>query len=193
MTIFTLDELPTGFIDAEPGSGFYMFSSLQQGHTTYPASHIEDANKLTADAKIDLFCIVLLDKVTKLFLKQDDTRTWQGDSYEGTAIKVSGVAQYADDQSSRPSLMLYNPRGVFNTFIDQGLVEGATVIRYRLLKAHLDADLPIYQRQKWKVSRIASMRGNALALELRDMLDGQIIITPARMYMPPDFPVMSLT
>lgn len=192
-TTYTFN-IPTIYINVQSSVGFYKVAQRPtggQGHVAYPTSHLEDANKLESDAYVELFQITLIDKVTKIFQKVDNTVTWQGDTYEGTSIKLTGVAQYADDQTSRPQLLLYNPDNVFNALVDQGALIRATVARYRILKTDLDADRAIYRRQQWIISRVPSMKGNTIACELRDMMDGQIFVIPARMYIPPDFPAVS--
>lgn len=117
---------------------------------------------------------------------------WQGNTYESTAIKIDGVGRYADDEVARPKLSLFNPEGVYSSLVDQGLLDAATVVRYRVLKYDVDNDRPVYRRQQWKVSRIATISSNAIVLELRDLMDGQIFSVPGRMFIPPDFPTVGI-
>lgn len=157
-----------------------------------PESHVEDSQKLEADAIVDLFEITLNDTVTKIYMKMNSTVDYQGKTYQGTLIKIDGVASYADDQVSRPKLSVWNPEGVFSSFIDQGLLDNGRVKRIRVLKEHLDNNVNISRTQQWRITRVASNVKPIIVLELRDMLDGQMFLTPARMFIPPTFPVVSL-
>ncbi len=174
------------------GVDYYKARVLQYNGVNYPAEHIEDSKELDADAYIDLFEIVLAANLGRLFLKQNHDAVWQGNTYEGTGIKLEGVGTYADDEVARPTLSLFNPDGVFSYLVDQGGLENAKIIRYRVLKTHVETDTPVYRRQQWFVKRIASLRRGLIALELRDMLDGQAFMVPGRMFIPPEFPIVSL-
>lgn len=174
------------------GIGFLNLEFIKFNGEPVPAEHVEDAQKLEADGYVDLFQIILSDKSSKIYLKINKDVDWQGNTYEGTGIQIDGVGTYSDDTTSRPKLTLFNPDGVFSSLLDQGLLDNATIVRYRVLKAHVDADLPIYRRQQWKVSRVASVKTPFIQLELRDMLDGQNFQVPGRMFIPPDFPTVSL-
>lgn len=186
-------EIPTLYYSTSGAVGTFTTEliSLPNG-AVVPKSHIEEASKLEAEAYVHLYEILLPGNLGAIYQKPDNTAVWGGKTYEGTAIKLTGVGQYADEESSRPTLILYNPDNVFSSLVDQGYLEGATVTRIRLHRNHLEADLPIAQRQKWTLSRVASVRGQLITCELRDKLDGHNFITPARMYIPPEFPAVSL-
>lgn len=186
-------DIPTLEATFSSSIDYYVLETVNRNGLIVPAAQMEDATQLEADAYIHLFEITLVDNSAKLYLKMDNDVTWQGNFFQGTGIKVTGVAQYADDEVARPGLMLYNPERVFSSLVEQGLLEGASVIRYRILKQHLDADLPVYRRQKWKISRVASLRGDIITCEMRDMLDGQAFVVPGRMFIPPEFPTVSLS
>lgn len=175
------------------GGNVFKVITVKFGGEPVPVEHMEDAQKLDADAYVDLFQLILSDGVTKLHLKKDHDVTWQGDDYEGTGIKIDGVGKYADDETSRPRLSIINPEGVYSALIDQGYIDKATVVRYRVLKEHIEQDVAIYRRQQWKVSRVATLTKAIVVLELRDMMDGQTFLTPGRMFIPPDFPAVSLS
>lgn len=156
-----------------------------------PTSHVEDASKLEADGIVEFFQIHLSDNSSVIYVKMDSTVEWNGNEYQGTAIKLSGVGQFSDDETARPTLMLFNPAKVYSHLVDQGYLEGGTLTRYRVLAKHVEMNVPIFQRQKWKISRVASLRGDTITCELRDMMDGQNFVVPGRMYIPPDFPAVS--
>lgn len=192
MTTYTFSP-PTKYFQQGAGAEFYKFGVVIRSGNEIPASHMADAQHLEGDAYVELFQILLSDKATKIFQKVDKGVTWQGDTYEGVPIQITGVEQTADDETARPQLMLFNPNKVYSSLVNQGLLEGAMVSRYRVLKQHVEADLPIYRRQSWKIARVASVKGEVIACEMRDMLDGQVFQTPPRMYIPPEFPAVSLS
>ena len=173
-------------------SDVFKVKSITFSGEAIPGQHVEDAQKLDADGYVELFEILLSDKSTKLYLKMNKEVTWQGNLYESTAIKIDGVAKYADDEVARPKLSLFNPEGVYSSLVDQGQLDAATIIRYRVLKYDIDNNRPVYRRQQWKVSRITGIVGNMISLELRDLMDGQIFSVPGRMFIPPDFPTVGI-
>lgn len=185
--------IPTLEATISLGIGYYLLETVTRNGLVIPASHMEDAHKLEADGYVYLFEITLVDNSARLYLKMDNDVTWQGNSYQGTGVKITGVAQYADSEASRPTLMLFNPERVFSSLVEQGLLEGASVVRYKILKQHLDADLPVYRHQKWRITRVAGLRGDVITCEMRDMLDGQNFLVPGRMFIPPDFPTVSIS
>ena len=175
------------------GAGVYILEKIPTSGEPRPREHYEDSHKLQADGIVYLYQIIMDNGLTTIYLKQDNDVEWQGQSYEGTGVDLTGVGAYADDTLSRPKMAIFNPNGAYSYLVDQGLLEGATVVRYQVLKQHLDLDLPIFVRQQWKLSRVVSVKLNLITVELRDMLDGQVFTTPARMYIPPEFPTVSLS
>ena len=190
-----LEKLNMPTLELYLGSGMSVFilELIKFTGDPIPAAHMEDALKLDADGYVDLFQIILPNALGSIYIKLNKTVTWQGNTYEGTGVQIDGVGNYADDTVSRPKLVIFNPNGVYSYLLDQGLLDSATIVRYRVLKADIENDRAIYRRQQWKVSRIASVKSNYIGLELRDMLDGQNFLTPGRMFIPPDFPTVSLS
>lgn len=160
--------------------------------TTYPQEHLQDSVSLEPDGIVDLFYVVLTEG-GQLYLKANDTVTWQGNTYEGTMIKIDGVSQSSGDEISRPRLTVANPDGMFSALVSQNLLENAIVTRYRVLRKDIDADINQYRLQTWKVTRVSSLTRIQITLELREQLDGQFFVVPARMFMPPEYPFVSLS
>lgn len=155
-------------------------------------SHIEDSQKLDADAYVTLFQITLNDGATTLYYKASKSGTWQGQTYIGTGISLSGAGSSAESEVYRPTLNLFNPNGVHNESLINGLFENATVVRIRVLKEHFTANTAIYRSNKWKIARVSSVKRPFITFELRTPSDGALVQIPARMFMPPDFPSVSL-
>lgn len=185
-------QVPTLEINTTPTAGFYYFYTITFSGSPVPSTHVEDSKKLEADACVDLFEIALAENAGTLYLKMNKTVEWQGNIYEGTGIQIEGVASFADDEVSRPKLSIWNPEGIFSSLVDKGTLEGAVVSRIRVLKTDLDNNLPVFRREKWKLTRVVSLKNPSIVCELRDMMDGQNFLTPGRMFIPPEFKTVSL-
>lgn len=152
----------------------------------------EDRVKLTADGIVELVQIELALGGT-LRLKNNDTVTWQGNEWEGLALQFQGYGNSADEELSRPTLSIANPEGVLSQYILSGQLEKSIVKRIRVLRQNLLADLNIFEQQSWYISRVITVNKLMASFELRNPLDGPNFLCPARMFLPPDFPAVSLT
>jgi lambda family phage minor tail protein L len=157
-----------------------------------PTSHIVESQKLTADGVVELFEIVLNDN-SHVYIKNNNTVTWQGIAYEGMPLKMSGVSANADEEQSRPTMVIFNPENMFGSFVANGVMEKALVIRRRVLYVDLLANNNIASTRRWLVGRVTSLTQQSLTVELRNLTDGPNFVVPRRMYTPPDFPVVSLS
>ncbi|ESY35772.1 hypothetical protein NKK48_01580 [Mesorhizobium sp. C386A] len=158
-----------------------------------PDEHMTESQKLTADAFVNLYEIQLKTEPVIMLLSDSVSRTWGGRNWEMFGIQLTGEKRSADGEETRPKLQLINPEGVFSTLVRQRLLDRATVIRYRLLRAHFEGDVQIYQRRMWYVSRIADVTaGQSITAELRVMTEGPNSKIPARQFIPPDFPMVRL-
>lgn len=161
--------------------------------TTAPTSHLEEAQKLEADALVDLYELYLKTSTTVLRFKNENSVTWGGKLYEGMAVKLSGDARTADAEETRATMRVMNPEGIFNAFAFDGKLDMATLIRKRVLRQHIDGNVQIFQQRMWYISRITEVITNqSLTVELRNMSEGPVFMIPARMFIPPEFPTVSL-
>lgn len=161
---------------------------------TLPVEHIEENQKLEGSGYADLFRIVLRSGA-EIYLKNNDSMDWNGNTYEGTAIKLTGVANHADEQVARPNLQVLNPGKIFNPIIRDGDLDRATVIRYRIRRSNgtvIDTTLAKAQVMSWTIMRVVSLDEPFVSFELRDQLDGPNFTVPARQFIPPEFPLVSL-
>lgn len=156
-----------------------------------PAAHASENQKLQADAYVELWEIALVPSGI-ILIKNDDSVTWQNKLYESCPVKLSGAELNADAQKSRPTLSVANPDKKFNPYIDQGVLEKATVTRLRVLRSDIDNDRNIFQSRSWVVARPAKLVGVVLTLELREMSDGPNHKIPGRQFVAPEFPVVTL-
>jgi phage-related protein len=155
-----------------------------------PESHKEENLKLEAQPYVELFEIILYND-TVLRLKAGDDVTWQGHLWEGYPISVMGH-ELDTEKLSRPILKAVNPEGIFSSLFVNGELEKATLYRYRVLRHDLDADRAIYQRLKWIIWKVKTITSHWVEMELRNPIDGNNFNVPARLYVQPEFPSVTL-
>lgn len=158
---------------------------------TTPVEHLEESLKLEADKPIDLWEIVLKNTSTRIYARYGPTVTWQGHEYQKMGIQLTEESEHADDQNGRPTLTVVNPDGLFGPFAAAGYLELATVYRRRVHQVHLNANANIYEQRVWFVGRIVGVRPQAIQLELRGANDIPNFLIPPRMYLAPEFPIVS--
>lgn len=158
--------------------------------TIIPDTHKIENLKLEADAYVDLFQIDLYNKTT-LRLKAGDDIEWAGYLWEGYPIELSGH-ELDSEKLSRPTLRVVNPEGIFSSLFISGDIEKATLYRYRVLRQDLDNNREIYQRLKWIIWNVKLITKNYVELELRNPMDGNNFNVPARLFIQPDFPSVTL-
>lgn len=156
--------------------------------TSFPTTHLNEAQKLTADAEVDLFTVTLKNlPIVYRFWDSTSNITWQGHTYEAMACSLSGDMRSAEGEEARPLLRVFNPLGIFNEVALNGDLDLAVVSRKRVLRAHLDANTNIFIQRLWYVGRVRELiSGQAITLELRSMSEGANFQIPARMYIPSD-------
>ena len=160
-----------------------------------PQDHLDESQQITADALVSLFEITLngTPNISKIYFTDGKTTTWRGKQYEAITCKISGVSRSADDSKSRPTLTVVNPIGMFSGFAFAGYFDGANLIRKRVLLNHLNLNIDLSQVNYWYISRVKEMiAGQSLTFELRSLTDGPDHFLPARKYIPPEFPFVTL-
>ena len=158
---------------------------------TIPQSHITDSQGLIGDAEIEMYQIDLSGG-SSLFLTPDYTRTWNGHTWDGCAIKLTGEGTFSNDQVAKPRLQIQNPDGLYSQLVSQGSLNKALVTRYRVLLSDLNDNVPIYVSNIWQVNRIASLNKLIVDAELRGLSDATNFIIPADTYQPPNYPAVTL-
>ena len=182
-----------------------------------PETQLEDAQKLIADGIVQLYEIKLADGTT-YYYKQDNTAFWNGHTWTGIPILFEGYSTAQGDSYSRPTLSIANPdkmseidgysRSTLSSLINPmvvrdnndniiaeypyGLLYRAKVTRYLVLYEDFRANKLIYQKKKWIVWHIKTINKNFIQVELRNYMDGVNFDVPARMYIPPEFPFVTL-
>jgi len=155
------------------------------------AQHNIDRVKLTSEAIVELFRLELIGGGT-IFLKNDNTVTWQGHTWEGLALNVTGYSNNSDQELSRPTLSIANPEGILSQYIISGAMEKAIVKRIRVLKSNLDSNLNIFEQHSWYISRVIVINKAVISFELRNPVDGPQFQLPPRKFLPPEYPAVRL-
>jgi phage-related protein len=160
---------------------------------TAPVSHLQEAQKLTADSQVDLYKVQLVNQPVIFRFKDGESLTWLGDYYEGMACSMSGDTRSGDGEESKPILRVMNPLGIFNYSAINGDLEKAVVTRRRVLRQHVDSNANIYEQRMWYVGRVRELiSGQSITFELKNMTEGPNFQIPVRMYLPPEFPFVTL-
>lgn len=156
-----------------------------------PASHIAEAHGLETDGYPKLFQIDLIGG-GHLYFRDGPAITWWGILWESNGVMLSDVRKSASDDLNRPRLVIRNPDGVYCTLVDQGLLNRAIVTRFTVRRTDLEAGTVAYQKHQWRVARILENNRVNVTAELRSALDGQMSVVPADVYVPPEYPMVSL-
>lgn len=155
-----------------------------------PISHKREAQKLTQDAEVEMFEITL-NPSGFLYLVNGPSFTWQGNLYEEHSAQISGVKRSSDESTPRPTFRFSNPAKVFSKAIAGGSLNRAQLVRRKVLRRDVDNNVNVSDAQVWLMTRVVEL-GDFVAVELRAPSDGPQFITPARMFIPPEFPFVTL-
>jgi hypothetical protein len=166
--------------------------SLQE----FPSDQLTEAQQLTADALVDLFQITFTVSGTTnvTYFTPGPTCTWQGNTFQSMACKLSGKQKSTQGQQTRPQMVVLNPAGIFTAPALSGYFEGAMLIQYKVLYQDILANSALYTKYIWRISRVFGiMSGQSISFELRTISDGPQFNIPARKYMPDaGFPFVTL-
>lgn len=158
-----------------------------------PATHISDALKLQADGKVHFYEVNSLGGAT-VYIKPDNDWTWRGDDYYGLPISLSGEKQ-ATEGTPTPKLTIGQQDLdllPFKALIHGGNLDGAQIIRRKVLLDHVLSDSAISEDTYFRVKRIDSYSRSTITLTLATFSSaiGQTI--PFREYVTPDFPWVTI-
>ena len=158
-----------------------------------PVQHLQDAQKLTADGYVHLYEIVLRNNQGTVFLSDSGLITWQGQTYDSAPITMTGEKETSTEEVARPILTVYNPENVLASFIVTRVLEKSIVKRKQVLRANIDGNNNIFDQRTWFIGRVTSFLRGQLTVELRNLTDGPNFMMPRRQYLPPEFPVVSVS
>ena len=166
---------------------------------TRPSNHVDEALKLTADGLVHLYELALrnVPEGGQPVVRFRDgpmgtSTTWGGNTYEHLACKMSGSTRSSEGERSRPTLQVMNPVGVFNDAAFKGRFDGAFLTKYIVLRRHIEQSIRVADTEMWFVGRVKDLvAGQSISFELRSLSDGPEQLVPARMYIPPNFPLVT--
>ena len=161
--------------------------------TEVPMSHIVDAQKMIADGYLDLWELWLRNNAGVIYAANGPRTTWQGHVYDAAPMKLSSLKESATEEESRPTLTIFNPENVLASFVVTGALEKSIVKRKRVLVADIEQDNNIFVQRTWFIARPSSYLKGTLTVELRNLTDAPNFMMPRRQYIPPNFPLVSLS
>jgi len=153
--------------------------------------HQEQARTLNPDPYVDLY-EVRVNPSAVVRLTNHPNVSWAGSEWENWAVELNGLGAKTTGEVNRPQLRLANLGGLFSPIVAGGLVYQGSVTRYRVLIQDLHDGRVSYLRNFWEVSRVASLSKDAIVLELRAPMDRQDYSLPARQFIAPEFPYVTL-
>jgi phage-related protein len=163
--------------------------------TTLPQSHIEDAHKLIADGKVSLWQIMPVSGGT-IFLKGDETFTYLGNKYEGIPIQISGERMSADTSTPTPRLSIGQENMdllPFKGMVNDGYLEGARIVRHKVLMSDLIGQVNAKQTDYFRVKRVENYTRTKINMLLSSASGASNQTYPFRQYTPPAFPWVDLS
>lgn len=159
-----------------------------------PQSHIEDAHKLIADGKVSLWQILPVSGGT-IYLKGDIDYEYLGVKYEGIPIQISGEKMSADTSTPTPRLVIGQENLdllPFKGLIHDGYLEGARIVRHKVLLTDMINQVNSKQTDYFRVKRVENYTRTKITLLLSTASGASNQSYPYRQYTPPAFPWVDL-
>lgn len=157
--------------------------------------HIRESQSLQMDGYVHLLHLRAFPRGSaevNVYLSVDIERVWKGVTFEAVPWHIPDTSQSSDGELSRPVLTIFNAEGLFTRYALGKYLDNAEVTRYSILSQHFDAGVDSYIRGVWRVSSILSATKQLIAAQLRGPLDGPTVRMPARRFISPEFPQVSL-
>jgi phage-related protein len=161
--------------------------------SSLPQSHVEDALKLNADAKISLFELTPVSGGT-IYFTPDSPITWLGQLYEGLPCVVSGE-DFSTEKSPTPRLVIGQEDLdllPFKGLIHDGYLDGGMLVRKKVLLDDIKANLNVCERTVWRIKRPDQYSRTKISLVLATYSTATNQTLPFRQYVPPAFPWVDL-
>jgi len=159
-----------------------------------PKSHVEDAHKLIADGKVSLYQILPVSGGV-IYLKGDMEYTYLGKLYEGIPIKITGEKQSADTSTPTPRMTIGQEDLdllPFKGLIHEGYLDGARIIRHKVLLKNLTGQIDEKETSHFRVKRVENYTRTKISLLLSTHSGATTQSYPFRQYTPPAFPWVDL-
>lgn len=162
--------------------------------TNIPYSHIVDAHKLDNDGMVSLFRLAPPVGGTVDF-KNGVEYEYQGILYESLPCRLSGEKWAADNSTPTPRLVIGQPDLdllPFKALIHEGLLEGSTITRHKVLLDDMLKDNNYKLTTHFKVKRVEAYGRQQISLLLSTFTGASRQTYPFRQYTPPSFPWVKL-
>ncbi|MBL4705463.1 MAG: hypothetical protein JKY54_13150 [Flavobacteriales bacterium] len=113
------------------------------------------------------------------------TVEWDGHIWTKAAFSISGVGENGNDEKVRPKLVLPNPDGIYNYYIQRQYLEAAEVTYYRV---HPD-DIETSQAEEFSyfINRVVENTRIYVNCQLSALSDGNDFKLPSRRFIQPEF------
>lgn|SRR3990167_3639267 len=160
-----------------------------------PATHIEDAHKLQADGRIDLYELTPAIGVGVLRFTHASDITWGGNIYTGIPVAMTGEKKTADGSASAPKMVIGQENinlSAFKPLISDGGLDLARITRHRVLRVNIETDTAISELSIFRVKRVESYSRLQIILQLASDTESMSFTLPFRQFVPPDFPSVSV-
>jgi hypothetical protein len=160
-----------------------------------PNTQIVDAQKLTADAEIDLYELTPKGSSGRIYFKNDNTLTWRGNEYLGLPIQFTGENFNAEGQPVQPQLTIGQPDidlSFFKGLIFEGSLDDAKIERHTLLLDHVLGNQDIKRTRVYRVKRVDNYGASQIVLALAVFSVAGPTHMPFRQFIPPAFPFVRL-
>lgn len=155
-----------------------------------PVSHIEDAQKLIADAKISLFQLYPLSGGI-IYFKNDNNTDWLGNTYEGLPCDLSGEKSSSDTSTPTPRMVIGQENAdllPFKGLVHDGFLDAARIVRHKVLLDDMINNRDIKETSVFRVKRIEGYSRSQISLVLSTYSGAINQTIPHRQYVPPAFP-----
>lgn len=161
--------------------------------TALPTTHVTDALQLAADGLVDLFELYPLAGGT-VYFKSDNDVTWRGNLYEGLPCTLSGE-EYDTTKLPTPKLQ-FGQEDLdllpFKGLVHDGYLEGATLVRKRVLLEDVINNLDIKQTTYFRIKRVEEYSRTRISVTLSTYSSAVSLMIPFRQYVTPDFPYVEV-
>ena len=157
---------------------------------TIPASHAIEAQKLVADAEIDLFRLTPTDGSGTLYFTSDSNITWLGQLYTGIPMQFGGEKLSSDTGTEQPKLVIGQNGAdltAFKPLIYDGGLDGAVIVRLRGLLGDFLAGNNVVDTKVFRVKRLDSYGRSRIEMTLSSNSEALDFTIPQRQYIAPDF------
>lgn len=162
--------------------------------TDIPVEHTRDHQKLTADGLVHLFELTPLEGSGTIYFKGDNEAAWQGNTYEGLPISMTGFKKSASNEAMLPKLRIGDGTldlSPFKPLIHDGELDGANVVHHEILLDNLTNNRNIAVTRYYRVKRIPTYNRYLIDLQLGTASDALGFTIPHRTFRPPAFPAVS--